>query len=113
MKKLVGLTSDYRQSHIVPIDGLDEKATLLLEFKPLLNCWFFTLTWGDVEVYNDQFVSAPNILREYSAKLPFGIMVNTRNSLDPLTLDTFVTGETEVFVMTSEEAAQLEGLLYG
>lgn len=113
MNKITEVSSDYRQRHLVPVEGSDVRAELTLEFKPLHNCWVFSLVWGDFATYNETVVCATNLLRQYMKLLPFGFLVITKSNLDPMTVDAFDTGEADFLIITSAEAEEIETLLYG
>lgn len=113
MRQITEITNEYQQQHILPIDGTDIKATLLLEYKPLLYCWNFTLTWDTFETYNEQVVTTQNLLRQYRDLVPFGIGIKTKSGLDPLTLDAFSSGEASLYVQNAAEVAEIEAFYYG
>ena len=108
MVQITELTGDYRQRHIIPIEGSDTRAFLTLEFKTNLNCWFYSITWGEFSIKNHQIVTGANILRQYKNRVPFGIMVATNNVLDPLTLECWVDGTAELYVLNTEDTAYVE-----
>ena len=113
MIKLIEITDEYRQQHIVPLDGTDMPLYLTLEFKTNLNCWFFSIAYGTFVSNNEQLMAGGNLLRQYQNVLPFGISVVTNNLLDPVTLDAFATGVAVLYVMTATEVQELETMLYG
>ena len=113
MKQVVEITSDYRQRHLLPIDGSEEYAYLTLEFKTNLNCWFYSITWGDFVTNNEQLTSGGNLLRQYQKIIPFGIVVLTSNLLDPVTLDAFTSGIASLYTLNASEVASVESLLHG
>jgi hypothetical protein len=113
MIKVTEISSAYRQHFFLPIDGSDIRAEMILEFKPTLNCWFFSLTWDTFETGKEQLITSQNVLRQYQGIIPFGIGVLTKSGMDPLTLDAFTTGEASLYILTQAEVLDLEAYFHG
>jgi hypothetical protein len=112
MKVIQSLTAEPRQNHILPIEGYAD-ATLFLEFKETQYAWFMTLTWGGNEISGMRVASCPNLLDQCRSKFPFGLLVDSVNLQDPLTLDAFETGVCRMAILSEAEVVQVDEELYG
>jgi hypothetical protein len=112
VKQINEITNEPRQQHLLPIDG-GVFATLTLEFRPDLYAWFFALQWGDFATANEQMVACPNVLRQYSQILPFGIFCDTTTLQDPMTQDAFTQGAAVLYLLDAAEVVEMETRMYG
>ena len=114
MKLITEITNEPRQKHLLPIDGYD-RATFYLEYKPNQNGWFFGVEFSTFAVYNVRLTTIDNILGQWKKILPFGLACVTANGLDPMTDNEFdgSTGNTQIYLMTADEAATVEANVYG
>lgn len=108
MRQITSLTADPKQQFNINIPGYDV-ATVYLEFKPLQNAWFMDLTWGAFVCKNERVSNSPNLLRQWSNVLPFGIMVEGVDDLDPVLPDAW-TNYNKFWVIDDTEFPDVEAL---
>lgn len=111
MNKITSVGGEPKQQMFVTIDGYD-KAKLYLEWKPLQNYWFFSLTWGTFSVNNHRVVIGYNLLRQYHRQIPFGLLVDSADGQDPMTDDAFVT-TCSIYLLTADDVTAIETNIYG
>lgn len=112
MQLLTELTSDYKQKYSITTED-NETFDLLLEYMTQQQCWYYSISYGDNFVINNQrLVYSPNILRQYKNIIPFGLAVNTLDQSDPYFLEDFESGRVEVTVLTESEVEQIEAQIF-
>jgi hypothetical protein len=107
MIKINNLTSEYKQSLSITLDG---KITfiLTLEFMPQQLGWFYSIQHKTTTLRNKKLKVATNILYQYQNTLPFGIMCVTADGYEPYFIDDFTDGRVELYVYDQNEFEQLK-----
>lgn len=111
MRQLTGFTDQPRQASIVTIDD-GSRATLLLEYKPNQNGWFFSITREDFVLNGVRLVPSPNILRQWKELLPFGLLVATTNNAEPFNQSDFADGFCELYLLDADEVEEVEAAAF-
>jgi hypothetical protein len=110
MKLVTGLNDQPNQQlSLVLADGTT--ATLTLIFKTQQAGWFFDLTWGNFSAFGQRLVTSPNVLRQYSGLIPFGLLVISDNELDPVNIRSFVT-VSKLYLLEGVDLTDVETLFY-
>lgn len=114
MRQITEISNEYQQIHLIPIEGSAIRAYLTLEFKPLNNAWYFSLSWGDTfSTKNEQIVTSQNLLRQYKNIIPFGMGVMTKSLVvDPMTKEAFSTGDASLYFLSAAEVEAQETEFY-
>ena len=88
---------------------------LSLRFCDVTSCWVYSIAKGDFVVQNARFCVSPNILRQYSNVINFGLMVYATDLIDPYLQIDFTSGRIAVYVLNEQEVKdiELEILNYG
>ena len=107
MFQITSITSESRQKHKLPVDGYAD-CEMIIEWRDTQSGWFASFTWGTWSVTGVRLCVLPNILAQWSNTIPFGIIILSNSGQDPMTIDAFEKSEATMFVMTSEERAELE-----
>lgn len=86
---------------------------LYFEYKDNQLGWYLGVKYGEtVDYKNIRLTTSPNLLRAYSAYLPFGIMCLTEDGLEPMTIDDFSNGYAKVYMLTKDDCKQVEANYY-
>lgn len=91
MRQITTLNDAYKQTFKFSIDGYDF-VEIALEFKSLQYAWFITLNWGEFSLNNERVAVSPNLLRQFSKMLPFGILITGVDAVDPFSNDAWLNG---------------------
>lgn len=70
--------------------------------------WVMDISNGDFTVNGLFLTVAPNILRQWSNVINFGIAVTTIDNYEPFYLDDFSSQRTSMFLLSSSEVQQIE-----
>jgi hypothetical protein len=97
-----------KQTFKAVIDGYDT-AEITLEFKPEQYGWFMSIVWGSFEVYNERVSTSLNLLRQFSKIIPFGILVEGTDAIDPLKIDSWVT-DNKFYMLDQADIEEVEAL---
>ena len=111
MRKITILNDSPKQTFKYNIDGYDA-VEIYLEFKPQQYSWFFNLTWGTFKLFGERVAVSPNLLRQFKDLLPFGIMIEGENALDPFEIDSWIN-KNNFYFLTSDEVLTVESDTYG
>lgn len=105
--KLINITDDAHQQHIVITD--DQEITLTLRFLPVVQAWFFDVSYGGRSASG--FRLALNVLHMQSQNFPFDFIVEDTSGrdIDPFRLDDFATGRCNLYMLQSEDMAEIRG----
>lgn len=114
MIELTDITSSPRQTLRIKTED-NFVFQFLLQFSTVNQCWIWSLAYNNWAINGCRLTLLPDILHRYSYILPFGIMCMTEDpaKVDPFRLDDFVSGRVKLFVMTKEEAQNLNERAYG
>lgn len=89
------------------------EVSISLEYKDNQLGWYFGISYGDdVNFQNIRLTVGYNLLRGYSAYLPFGLMCLTDDGLEPMTIDDFSNGYAKIYILTKEECKLVENNYY-
>jgi hypothetical protein len=97
-----------KQTFKAVIDGYDT-ATITIEFKPEQFGWFMSIVWGTFELYNERVATSDNILRQFKNIIPFGILIEGVNAIDPLTIDSWLT-DNKFYMLDQADIEEVEAL---
>jgi hypothetical protein len=112
MYLIKGITSDPKQIQDLILPN-GKTATLRLEYKPMQLGWFMSLTYGDFSVTNIRVVSGLNFLRQFKNLIPFGMACFNNDGHDPLLIQDFLSGRSELFIIDASEVVKVEDYLGG
>lgn len=107
MYKINSLGGEPKQQVTVLLDD-NSRVVFNFEYKANQLGWFFGFEYGDINYQNIRLTTAPNILRAYRNWLPFGILCNTEDGLEPMDLDDFSTDYAQVYVLNKNDIDSLE-----
>jgi hypothetical protein len=75
--------------------------------------WVFDVVYDTLgfEVNNINLSTHPNILRQWKNILPFGLLVNSSDGLDPLDINDFINGRITLVLLDKTGIAAVEAYL--
>lgn len=111
MKLIQGITDKPNQTLVLPLDD-GSSATLVLNYRDQQQGWFFDLAYGAVISRGNRLVTGPNALRHLKNLIPFGLLVDSVNNLEPLTGTVFSDGLTTLYLLDTADVAEVETLIY-
>lgn len=85
-----------------------QRITMTLRYLPSQQLWSADFVYGDFVLNGIIVTASPNILRNYSNIIPFGIACTTIDGLDPYYLDDFTLQRANLFLLTRDEVQAAE-----
>lgn len=106
MYQIQNLTSDAKQAQtlILP-DG--SAIEILIEYKPMQLGWFIsTLTYKEFVLNGLRITNQPDMLYQFKNQIPFGLMCVSAQDREPYLQDDFLSGLSQLFILSDEEVTQ-------
>lgn len=95
---------------IVLDDGTTFEITLY--FRPLQLGWFIEkLVYKDFVLTGVRVCNLPNILKQFKSQIPFGIACFSTGDREPSQLEDFSSGNSNLYVLTTDEVLDYEAFL--
>lgn len=111
MYRFTTFGNEPRQQITMTLDD-SSRVVFIFEYRANQLGWFFGYEYGDMKQDNIRLVTSFNMLRTYSARLPFGLRCDTQDGEEPLELDDFASGYATLYLLTAEDVNQTEGKYY-
>jgi len=103
MRKINGITNEPKQVLSVPLDD-GSTFELTLSYMPRRENWVIVnLQHLDFSLKGYRIYNSPNILHQFRNLIPFGIGCFSVEDREPMLLEDFQSGNTELYVLDSEE----------
>jgi hypothetical protein len=113
MNQIQQITSDPKQKQRFVLPD-KTTFTMSIEYKPLQSGWFITeLSYDQFTAKGLRIVTSPNMLHQYKNLIPFGLMVLTRDGLDPTLQQDFSSGYATFYLLNETETKAYEDYLSG
>lgn len=111
MYKIEDITSDAYQKHtLVLSDGTSFSITLY--YMPMQYGWFIKeFIYGTFTLNGLRICNNPNMLYQFKNKVPFGLACFSKDNREPMLIDDFSSGNSVLYVLTSEEVTYYESVL--
>jgi len=110
MERLSNITDFPKQSLSFLLEE-GATATLNLHYHSNMKAWYMDLEYGEFVLRNRRLYSNPNILRQWWKTLPFGLGCFCADGQDPYFLADFKNERAYLYVLTSQEVQNYEGVL--
>lgn len=112
--ELQGLTDSYKQHISVPLQSDGTTVDFYFEYRPQQRAWFFdvvydALSWSS---YGNRLVKHPNILRQHTNFIPFGLYVYTDVERDPIQLTDLSDGTCSLAVIEGDSIPYVESTYF-
>ncbi len=110
--RLINRIGALAQQNFILTGNQGQRINMSLRYAPTQEAWFVDFTLDDFTVRGVRVVSTLNLLRQYRNNIPFGIRVLTNNNLDPYYIDDFSSNRAQMYLLTAEEVAQVESVVF-
>ena len=107
MKLIDSITADAKQNFTL-IGENRQRIKFYLYYLPTQQSWFFDISYGKIDLNGAQLTVGPNILRNYSNNIDFGLAVTSTNGLDPFYLEDFSNGRIRLYLLNQAEVDIVE-----
>ncbi len=111
MQILDKLTDDARQQYTL-VGKNGEQISFLLYYLPTQQSWAFDISYNDFTANGLMLRTAPNLLRSWRHLLPFGLACTVSDNFEPYFQSDFITKRVLVYLLNSDEVAQIEADLF-
>ena len=113
MTIITGLTDDPAQTNTVILED-GSTAILSLNYSPQQTGWFFGIQYpfNGFVLTGQRLCAFPNVLTQFSSKIPFGIACVTTNNTEPLGQETFVDGTTDMYLLNSNDCVFCNDVIF-
>lgn len=111
MQLINGITNEPKQHFKFQVDK-DIEVDIYLTWKDTQDCWFMDVICTTLAIYGLKAVMATNLLSQYANKIPFGISIVSNTSQDPMTIDSFASGDWVFLFLDATDVANYE-VIYG
>ena len=108
MIQITGLKASPNQTFNIPDPDNGTEIYFTLQFRPRTRNWYVSFTYGDFVLNGMKLVLSPNILHQYSNRVPFGLAVSALDKLEPMFINDFSTSRVILYILTGEERQQIE-----
>lgn len=88
------------------------QVNMQLRFMPRVQRWFADFTYLDTVINGVALAASPNILRQWKNNIPFGIGCVRSDGLDPYTITDFSSGASSIYLLDSDEVAEVEAQFF-
>jgi hypothetical protein len=102
MRQLTKLSNNPLQTLLVLTEAGDQ-VDIELRYMPTQQQWLLSLAWGTQVINGISLVASPNLLLGYANVLPFGIMVTSDTTFEPMFLDDFTSGRIKVYMLSAAD----------
>lgn len=106
MRKLTNITNQPRQKFSFRTDE-QERIDFEVWFDASQEMWFYNLICGDFKLYGQAIYTSINMLDRYHSIIKFGLMVTTKDNLDPFRISDFQEGYASMYVLNKSEVAEV------
>lgn len=111
MIEITGIRATADQTLNIASPNGDGTIDIRLHFLPRVQSWYIDIEFGDFVLNSFRLSICPNRLTQYKNRIGFGLMVTTKNKIDPFLLNDFSSGNAALYLLTSAEVAQVEELI--
>lgn len=105
------LTDDPQQQvNLIGIPGITIQMTL--RFMPRTEQWIMGIVVGETSIQGIAVTTSINILQQFKNTLGFGIACVMGSGLDPFTINDFATEAANLYLLDSDDLAELDAQLF-
>lgn len=111
MNLITTITQDTRQRQTVPLDD-GTSFEIALYYIPMQYGWFIEqIVYGEFVLDSMRVCNSANLLYQFKNFLPFGLACISKDDREPSQIEDFVSGKSQLFVVSQEEMKQYEEFL--
>jgi hypothetical protein len=111
MTTLTGITSQPVQSSFATLEN-GALVSIYMSYRPQQQGWFADISWSDWSVNGVRLCAAPNILRQWQNRVPFGLALLTFNNSEPLNQNAFSSGFARLILLNPADVTSVNVLTY-
>lgn len=111
MTTVTGLTSQSTQSSFLTLDD-GALVAIYMTYCPQQRGWFANISWSDWSITGMRLCAAPNILRQWKDRIPFGLALLTTDDSEPMSQDAFSSDFARLILLNSADVASVDALAY-
>lgn len=105
------LTADPIQQFVLTgIPGISVQCQL--RFLPRIEAWILDVTYGNFTAEGILVVDSPNLLRQWSNIIPFGLACTRQDKLDPYLIDDFQNSTASLYLLDASDVLAVEAALF-
>lgn len=102
----------FKENNVIEVINVkQENYKGYINYNSSVQGWFLDLVSENFKIYGIRITSCPNILRQWSNKLGFGIGVLCENKSEPFFIEDFNTGRAKMFLLEPDDL-NLQDLIY-
>ena len=113
MYQIINISSDPNQVFNLTVPDQNDTAKLALRYSSNSQGWVMDLTYGSIVITNRRLCASPNVLRQWSNVLPFGLACFTTDASEPYYIDDFANGRCALLVLSAADVESCEVYLSG
>jgi len=107
-----GITAYPTQTFSIASPNGDGDITFTLHYRSRTQCWTTDISFGDNLVINGlKLVVSANLLYAWHNNISFGLLIQSKDGLDPILIDDFSGGRIKMFLLTSDEVTSVQALV--
>ncbi len=113
MYQIQNLTSDpiQQQSLVLPDNTIIQ---ISIYFCLLQIGWFISnLQYGTFQLQGMRITNSPNMLIQYQNQIPFGLACFSAQDLEPMQIQSFSSGSSNLYILDAAEVAYYQSFLEG
>lgn len=111
MTTVTGITDQPKQSFVLVLpDG--SQLSVYLEYRPNQVGWFANFEWQSWSLNGLRLTTSPNILRQWSNQLPFGLAIQTTGDNEPLASTDFSTSFSTVYLLDADDVERINSTTF-
>jgi len=108
MTQITGLKATSIQSFTANDPNGGGVISFTFYYRPRVQAWFMDIAFKTFEMNGYKISRGPNILSGYSNIIPFGLLVSTTDILDPCFINDLTSGRVDLWLLTSDDVAEIE-----
>jgi len=89
-----------------------QRTVATLRYLPSQEIWSLDIEYNDFTLRGIAITQSPNMLRAYKNLIPFGLVCQTIDGLDPMFIDDFATQRARLYLLTADEVEEIEQGLF-
>ena len=102
MNLITTISSEPKQGHQISLpDG--DNFTFNLIYRQNVLGWFADIAFKEKHIKGIRLVNTSNLLNQFKNIMPFGILIYSRDKLDPIFLEDFSNKRTELYILNKNE----------
>lgn len=89
-----------------------QRIEMVLRYLPSQEKWMMDIDYLDFSLKGIMVTASPNILRAYYKIIPFGILCDCPDQIDPAFIDDFATQRCNLYLLNAEEVEDYETRIF-